>query len=185
MGKCTNLIGIILGCGTVALCVLANILEWLPQKEEFYLLLKNDSETILLSSTLPIIGTIVAGTAVIILVFDLKADKMLLKWMAISGFLASAAIMGYASGKYLYKLVNYGLQLSDNPSSETLESLTGKDENEILQILGLNSLSGVFDNFNGWGDLQITWGWAVAMASCVVSLGTGLFYACISCCGCN
>lgn len=183
MGKCTNVFGIIVGLGALACGIASLIYSWIPQNPEIKILVEESNETNVLTFILPLVGTIICAVAICVLVIDMKADKFVLKWLAIIGFLAAAGVFAYAASKYTYNVVRIAIDLRDKEASVELASeITGQDQSTIQQWW-----DAIKDNLNisSFEDLRIQWGFAIAFAASLCNLICCLFYTCISCCGCN
>ena len=184
MGKCTNAIGIILGSLALALSITAAIMEWLPADENLRAVLKEIAKIKLWSLWMPVISSCILGLTLLLLLIDMKADKILFRVVAILGFLGAGICIAYGASMYVKYLVLVAQEVESNPENTAAWSdLSNEEMNEILDGLAIDSWSEGFDMVRSWRDLGLRWGWAVAFCSAFVDVCCMLFYGCISCCG--
>ena len=188
MVKCQNVLAVFLALGAIAVSIISIIMDWKPKEPLLQAAIEKEDNYKLWSLTLPIISTACVILATGFLILDIKKDKMLLRFLAISGFLVGSAVMFYAAGSYTKLLVDTaGLSANELAekyqgqfTNDELEKILGTvDENNTV-IQNLNIAFGFFDSFS---DLEMQWGFAVAIAGGLCDLIVAGFYACMSCCG--
>ena len=188
MVKCQNVLAVFLALGAIAVSIISIIMEWKPKEPLLQAAIEKEDNYKLWSLTLPIISTACVILATGFLILDIKKDKMLLRFLAISGFLVGSAVMFYAAGSYTKLLVDTaGMSVDElaqkyqgHFTNDELEKILGTVDEDNTVIENLNIAFGFFDSFS---DLGVQWGFAVALAGGLCDLIVAGFYACMSCCG--
>lgn len=187
MVNCGGIAGIIIGICAVAaqIASLPGVLIWLNPTINSIVGVEYAKELKLCYHTLPIIGTVIAGLAVLLAVIDLKTKKCIVKTLVWIFFLTAAGCMAYSGGYFLWRVIT--AWVAKITSEDAVNGLLDSQKSELAALLGVevdqinahwNAAANILDN---WSNINM-WGPVAAIIASAVNIVAAIFYACLSCC---
>jgi len=189
MGWCTNALGIMMGGVAIAANAAALAISWYPGHELINKVLVLQPNIDLYARILPIIAICVASAATIILILDMKYDKMLFRVTSILAMLIASGILAAAAGLFIWTLVKVSISAATAGTTAEYASIAGITTAEMQTIIDnlVVPIAGntPWDTASTLTHLDLNWGSFIAGGCAILDFIVAWIFATISCCGCN